>query len=324
MARASNTAEQDLLSRLDGYDVALEATRAALRVALSTGSTTGTLHVRRHLQRLVQIVRDAVSETIENPIPSSAAVPDLRTFLAELKQLGDDFESVDVDCRARTITATAKPITLEGVYLGPFAIRLNWDRLLHSATSHCFVIDALEPHPAAANAEVTHPHVSHEELCAGDASRPLEHALEQGRLADAFCLVHRVLETYNPRSAHIVLDSWGGSECHRCGRNVADDDSWRCDGCDREVCSDCSTDCEHCHSIYCRACLFDCERCETTHCENCTSSHTESCADEADEAMDPVAPEVPAPQAIGVAAPAHSNDLSTLEKNHEPSELIPL
>jgi len=47
-------------------------------------------------------------------------------------------------------------------------------------------------------------------LCAGEAKPAVAKALEQGRLADAFCLICGVLRHYKPLSPHISLDAWGG------------------------------------------------------------------------------------------------------------------
>ena len=61
---------------------------------------------------------------------------------------------------------------------------------------------ALDPHPAALNDAVTHPHVSDERLCTGDAGAAIQAALAAGRVFDFFTLVRSVLVTYNPESPY--------------------------------------------------------------------------------------------------------------------------
>ena len=46
----------------------------------------------------------------------------------DLVALGEEFEELDYDVRARRLSVTTEPIVLDGVYLGPFEIRLQWAR----------------------------------------------------------------------------------------------------------------------------------------------------------------------------------------------------
>jgi hypothetical protein len=132
-----------------------------------------------------------------------------------------------------------------------------------------FQVVALDPNPAAANNEVFHPHLNGTSLCAGDALVPIQHALEQGRLADAFCLVRSVLNHYNAESSYVGLDRWGGSECHDCGDVVRDDDHVACAACGYEFCLDCSHECVFCRASFCRECLSECAVCEKLCCNEC-------------------------------------------------------
>ena len=59
------------------------------------------------------------------------------------------------------------PIVLEETFLGDFEIRLEIEKLAELRDSSAFQIIAVDPHPAATNDNVTHPHVSEEYLCAG-------------------------------------------------------------------------------------------------------------------------------------------------------------
>ena len=109
-------------------------------------------------------------------------------------------------------TTDTDPITLEGVYLGPFSIRLNVDLLEAGRTdASAFQAVALDPHPASSSDTTTHPHVRDDYLCAGEASEPISAALREGRVADAFLLVRSVLTNYNRSSPFIAPCSFSGS-----------------------------------------------------------------------------------------------------------------
>ncbi|MGA2496823.1 MAG: hypothetical protein ABSH20_03735 [Tepidisphaeraceae bacterium] len=181
--------------------------------------------------------------------------PALRTVIAELEQLEQEFDEVTFLLRERQIVARTPSIELEGVYLGPFAIELHLDRLAGSPASHCFDIVALDPNPASCNHDVTHPHVQDKVLCAGDASGSIGQALKQGRIADAFCLVRSVLQTYNPHSPYVALDSWNGECCHDCDSTIDEDDACSCDHCEHRFCEHCMASCDLCDRSCCRGCI---------------------------------------------------------------------
>jgi hypothetical protein len=162
---------------------------------------------------------------------------------------------VTILLRERQIVARTPAIELEDVYLGPFAIELHVDRLAGSPASHCFDIVALEPNPASCNESVTHPHVQDKALCAGDAAVPISQALKQGRIADGFCLVRSVLQTYNPASPSVALDSWSGQYCHDCDCPIDEDDARFCDHCDNRFCDGCMAGCDLCERSCCRGCI---------------------------------------------------------------------
>src|SRR5262245_18530206 len=107
----------------------------------------------------------------------------------ELRQLEDEFGDFEVDLRNNLLAARTESIILEGIYLGPFTILLGWSRLLDDDKVDAFDIRAESPNQVASSDWVTHPHVKHQKLCAGDATAPIALALKQGRLADAFCLI---------------------------------------------------------------------------------------------------------------------------------------
>jgi hypothetical protein len=206
---------------------------------------------------------------LQQPAP---AVPSLPFFVAELRQVDDDFHGLRIAWKQKAICATTEAITLRGVDLGRFEIQLYWDRLLDIPGERCFGIVALEPNPSAANDAVTHPHVKDESLCAGKATVALLKALEQGRIADAFCLVRSVLTHYNPSSPHVSLEAWGGLECADCPRSINGDEAWSCEGCGHDLCEDCRAECTVCTSIRCSACLNPCLVCGEACCRNCLKS----------------------------------------------------
>lgn len=226
------------------------------------------LEILGHLDRL----RLAGTEAKDSMLRPGVQSPGPGAFLEELSQVEDDFDDFSIDWKNKAVSATTEPITLQDIYLGPFAIQFHWERLLHQPGSDCFDIVALDPHPAAANDRVTHPHVKDRSLCAGDASVPIRKALEQGRLADAFYLVRSVLEHYNPGSPHIALDDWEGTPCHDCGRNVSDDERWCCEGCGCDFCDDCMGNCACCDATRCHGCLMRCDACEEPCCARCLES----------------------------------------------------
>jgi hypothetical protein len=223
------------------------------------------LEILGQLERL----RLAGSEAKDATLRPGVQTPGPGAFLDELRQIADDFADFWIDWRKKAIRAATEPITFRDIDLGPFAIQFHWERLLHQPDVSCFDIVALDPHPAAANSRVTHPHVKDRLLCAGDASVPIRKALEQGRLADAFCLVRSVLEHYNPDSPHVPLDDWEGTVCHDCGRNVGDNDRWCCEGCGSDFCDDCIGNCACCDTTRCHGCLMRCDACNEPCCARC-------------------------------------------------------
>jgi hypothetical protein len=217
------------------------------------------------LSELEKSARDARVVLKQPPVP----LPSLAFLVAELRQVEDEFGELKIDARERFVGATTEPIVLEGIRLGSFAIRLYWQRLGPGRDTQCFDVVALNPNPAATDSRVTHPHVKSNRLCAGEAKIPLGNALEEGRLADAFCIVRAVLRTYNADSPHVRLAEWGGLECHDCGCTVDEDDRIYCEACDHDFCSDCSGNCAVCGNTRCESCLTPCAVCKDACCGRC-------------------------------------------------------
>lgn len=190
---------------------------------------------------------------------------------ADLVALHDEFEEVLLDRRGRNLSVTTEAIELDGVYLGPFEIQLDWASVSRGHASSYRVI-AVDPHPAAANEGVTHPHVQDEHVCEGEARQSLRVALEQGHVLDFFLIVANLLRTYNSSSPFIALSDWHGVECGDCGSSVSDDERWTCEKCEATVCGECYYSCNACDGIYCHHCVRRCEGCDENHCAACLSA----------------------------------------------------
>ena len=173
--------------------------------------------LRGALQRLQGALSD-VHRQLESATTESRRA-DARDIYADLIALHDEFDELSFDQRGRTLSVTTEPITLEGVHLGPFEIRLDWDDLVEGGQDNYRVI-ALDSNPAASNDSVTHPHVQDEVVCEGDGRQPIRHALQQGRLLDFFVIVANLLRTYNTGSPYVLLSEWHGIPCASCGCTV--------------------------------------------------------------------------------------------------------
>ena len=221
----------------------------------------------------------AIDRMLEPPPskPRSASIGDVYD---DLVALHDEFDEVSFDRRGRTISVTTEPIDLEGVYLGPFEVLLDWSDL-PEGHPHNYRVIAQDANPATINDSVTHPHVQDEAVCEGDGHLPIRGALEQGRLLDFFVIVANLLRTYNSSSPYVSLSDWHGVECSDCGTTVCDDERWTCEKCESTVCGECYFNCPGCDGIFCNACVTRCEGCDENHCGSCltqcSNCHTELC-----------------------------------------------
>jgi hypothetical protein len=268
-SRRDASPEHSALRNLATCQQALRQARHRMALGRAHGLTLILPELHQNLRARAQDLGGAVDELrrqLERPAPD---VPTIPFLVAELRQVEDEFHGLRIDWKQKTIGATTEPITLRGVALGPFEIQLYCDRLTDLTSERCFDVVALEPNPPVANDRVTHPHVKDDTLCAGNATIPLLKALEQGRIADAFCLVRSVLTHYNPGSPHVSLDAWGGLECSDCACSIDDDEAWSCEGCGDDLCADCREECTACGSIRCATCLQSCAVCHLTYCHNC-------------------------------------------------------
>jgi hypothetical protein len=184
----------------------------------------------------------------------------------DLLALDGEFDEVKIDFDEHELSVATDRIVLEGINLGPFEIRLNWDRL--GQTSPYRVV-ALDPNPAAKSEDITHPHVQDSQLCEGEGRSAVQAALAEGRLFDFFLLVSQILHTYGRGSAYVELDRWDGTPCSDCGSSVTEDDACYCRLCETTLCGYCATMCSGCEEYFCARCLIRCAGCDEYFCSGC-------------------------------------------------------
>jgi hypothetical protein len=220
------------------------------------------------LERSLECCSDRLREISRQVSASGRLLPPqtVREIFRDLLALSDEFEDVKVDRSNQTLSVTTEPIVLEEIDLGPFEIRLHWDRV---GERRPYEIVALEPNPAGESSETTHPHVRGEQLCEGDGRVSIDRALRAGRLLDFFQIVSRILDTYNSGSAYVSLSNWSGSPCADCGDAVCDGDQYTCDRCGDLLCRECLSSCAKCDAICCHTCTNYCRSCEESICSGC-------------------------------------------------------
>jgi len=221
------------------------------------------------IDRLLADVTYFVQRIKQFTANESTKVPALRELSEELNQLQDEFAKVEFSDKEDTISVITEPIEIEGVYLGPFEIKLHLDKLSELYKDLPYYVIALDPNPAATSEDVTHPHVSNEKLCEGDGHTTIRVALEQGRLTDFFAMVKSILNTYNPDSPYVSIHEWEGTACYDCGCVVSGEDCYYCCRCERDFCSECSTYCQDCDETICLGCAGKCEVCDEPICSSC-------------------------------------------------------
>jgi len=148
-------------------------------------------------------------------------IPKLQLLIDELDGLQKEFGDIEFEASNNTISVVTEPITLEDIYLGPFKIQLEINKLNQLYNSSPYLVIALEPNPAATDDTVTHPHVSGEKLCEGDGSVAIRTALEEGRICDFFTIVRSILNTYSPDSPYVSLDDWVRFVCLKLTQPIA-------------------------------------------------------------------------------------------------------
>ncbi len=183
----------DNLVRLQSNQQQLDICRVRTWNAAATKMTENTEAALRDLPYLAERIGRAIQAT-------RTQIPSLRDVYEELVQAGAEYEGLRYIAKDKSLAVTTEPIELEGMYLGEFEIQLHIPSLAEMRYNSMYSIVALDPHPAGSNQCVTHPHVSDDKLCAGDAAAPIQQALINGRICDFFQLVQAVLTTYNPES----------------------------------------------------------------------------------------------------------------------------
>ena len=199
-----------------------------------------------------------------SPPSRASLVPTAAQVYRDLEALQGEFEFVDIDPNARTVTVRTERIVLDDVDLGPFAIVWTW-----ADPDQSLRVIAQEPCRPDYPEDLTHPHVRDDELCVGEGQAALGQAFRSGRLFDAFLILRQILKTYNPDSAYASLGRWTGQTCHGCAGSVSDDESWSCETCGEVFCGDCSQCCHACGDPVCQDCSALCSECETRICSRC-------------------------------------------------------
>jgi len=194
--------------------------------------------------------------------PSSASALDI---YRDIVALYDEFDDVSWDLRAKTLSVNTTDIVLKEVFLGPFEIRLDFSGLPVAD----YEVIAQDPHPAASDESVTHPHVQDKQPCEGDARMPIRQALNEGRLANFFLIVRNLLNTYNSESPFVSLENWDGVTCQDCGATVGEDNRSVCEACGADLCDYCYASCSACECVYCSQCLETCAGCDESICKYC-------------------------------------------------------
>jgi hypothetical protein len=254
-----------LCSQLDG----LKDTARKLSLCRQRGWNLAGQHLLQDLRYTVQELGAEATRSERIVRDQAEPTPALGQLYKELVQAEQEFDEVEYRRGEGKLVVTTAPIVLEHIRLGRFEIQLVLDRLGAADHQDALRIVALEPNPASSDERVTHPHVSSEGLCAGDASAALRTALLSGRICDVFLLARAVLENYNSGSPFVSLENWDGTPCSDCGSCASPDDTFYCEGCEHDYCNDCITYCRSCDTNLCRECLRKCSLCDEYICESC-------------------------------------------------------
>jgi hypothetical protein len=238
--------------------------------AVKTGMFAGADNVRTRISTKLNDLKCHLQNLKDIVNGDEYTLPSLADIFKELTAAEQEFGQLKMDVNDRTISIITETIVLEGVTLGPFEIKLFIDGIKRLYQDSPYKAIALEPNPAGANEEVTHPHVSSERLCEGDGHMPIQVAIRQGRIFDFFTLVVNILNTYNPSSPHISIDDWEGISCHDCGRNMSRDETYYCEDCDNDYCESCSSYCRVCDETTCLGCGGECSTCGEFICPSCS------------------------------------------------------
>ncbi|HKQ50411.1 MAG TPA: hypothetical protein VJZ71_20220 [Phycisphaerae bacterium] len=269
LGRGKLTVLSDEIGRLGAQLERVRQLRLRLMTCLERGWQAAARDVRRELDYTLGDIDRATTQCDQLLRRNESTAPTPRFVFDELRQLHDEFDEIKFDAEHAMLSVTTEPITLEGIRLGRFEIRLELGGHSDADPASFLRIVALEPNPASCDSTVTHPHVRDERICLGEAAAPIQQALADGRVCDLFILVRSVLQTYNADSPFISLAKWDGRPCHDCGYSMDDEESYWCEGCEHDFCDQCVSCCRSCDQSYCKNCLRDCAICGNAHCEAC-------------------------------------------------------
>jgi len=304
LAPAGNTGVAEAhrsLETLNNTLQRLDALRRKLRICINRNWHGAKKHTMDALRYALDEIPGHV-ERIGQIGGTGKNLASIRDVHSDLGQVDQEFGGLFHDAREHAISVRTEEIELEGIYLGDFEIWLHIPCLGKTECHDSYRIRALDPHPAAEDESVTHPHVKDEILCPGDAATGIRAALMHGRICDFFLIIQSVLNTYNPGSPHIALRDWdGGSSCYSCGYITASENlswcerceydfcesciSW-CESCERTVCRDCMTECEACNEYFCHTCAATCPDCDRLICGSCREAEKCPCIGEREEDED--------------------------------------
>ena len=247
-----------------------QSLRRRIILANRQGWVASSQRLHRDLTESLQRLRSDLNRIVDAQahVDTLRLNPTLKTIYRDLISLHDEFDEVSWNKPSKTLSVTTDPITLHDIYFGAFTICLDWGSY-HGAQGMRYEIIAIDPHPAASNESIAHPHVQDGSLCAGDGCAAIRQALQDGRLLDFFLIVRNILNTYNASSPYVALDAWFGIECVDCGTIVSEDYRWTCEKCDSNVCGECYYRCESCECVFCSTCTSSCRFCDQTCCESC-------------------------------------------------------
>ncbi len=239
-----------------------------MRLARQHGWTQAAARQRQYLaNHLVCLQGELASLVNALEVPrQSATSSSVTEIYRDICSLSREFDKVVWDLRCKTLSIHTEPISLEGIYLGPFEIQLD---IRGMPDSDCYRVIALDPQPAVSNEEVIHPHVQDEQLCEGVGKMAIRRALRDGRIADFFLIVTNLLRTYNGGSPYVALADWNGTRCEDCGDLANEDDRCVCERCGNDLCTDCSRACRDCDGYFCSTCLSECSDCGEDSCRSC-------------------------------------------------------
>lgn len=265
----------------------LSAARRKLAICHHQGWKAAARRVRSRVSILTRDIPYYLQNLERSLAESGIEVPSVSEIRKELDQTGQEFDSLQSNPSGTAISVRTDPIELQGVFLGEFAIQLEIPAMNELSYGGGCRIIALDPHPAGGNRDITHPHVSDERLCFGEAGAAIRQAIQAGRLCDFFLLVRSVLTHYNAGSPYVPLEDWHGTPCYDCGCSIAEEDAGWCRHCEREFCEECSSYCDCCESTICLGCLETCDACGEptcpdclTHCSECDRMICKACRDE--------------------------------------------